>query len=576
MNSTNTQSQNIFRRLSSNFGEKLQIAITRFPLTFACVIAVAVLFVLAIHTDTDNIYMKWIMAGVVSAFGTLAIYLFAEYRLKKLLTSVINTVFIGLIFRLFSTFSNNISDANATQFVILTVSFFLAMFFVGYISEKNSLRWWNNLQDTLFHLVISAFFAGVLMAGLSLAIVSLDKLFGLKIDDEVYAYLAVFCFVLFMPSYFLSQLSEKNVSDESFSISYPVIFKILGLYILLPILAIYTLILYGYLFKIIASWELPNGWVSWLVSILGFVGFLTMVILHPLNLKGENKIIRFFSRFFPLIFFPLLVLMLVGIVRRFSDYGITINRLLVLILNIWFFGISIYLFISRSRQPKWILISFATIALLSAVGPWSVINLTEKSLKNELSQLLSDANWTNSDASQIKTLDTAKQIRLSDVAYYLQRTYGIESIRPMFSSLGENATVENMLNKLEITDPQIVQNNYFTVNMPQASFDFDVTDYKKAIYLLKNYDKNEFYKSDSVIITLENGNIKLVQNNIETKITLDPIIDKALPMKGNSLNAKDLTIENSDYKLIIFNLDGQRKAENQVQINYITGILLLK
>ena len=301
-----------------------------------------------------------------------------------------------------------------------------------------------------------------------------------------------------------------------------------------------------------------------------------MVILHPLNLKGENKIIRFFSRFFPLIFFPLLVLMLVGIVRRFSDYGITINRLLVLILNIWFFGISIYLFISRSRQPKWILISFATIALLSAVGPWSVINLTEKSLKNELSQLLSDANWTNSDASQIKTLDTAKQIRLSDVAYYLQRTYGIESIRPMFSSLGENATVENMLNKLEITDPQIVQNNYFTVNMPQASFDFDVTDYKKAIYLLKNYDKNELYKSDSVIITLENGNIKLVQNNIETKITLDPIIDKALPMKGNSLDAKDLTIENSDYKLIIFNLDGQRKAENQVQINYITGILLLK
>lgn len=576
MNSTNTQSQNIFRRLFSNFGEKLQIAITRFPLTFACVIAVAVLFVLAIHTDTDNIYMKWIMAGVVSAFGTLSIYLFAEFRLKKLLTSVINTVFIGLIFRLFSTFSNNISDANATQFVILTVSFFLAMFFVGYISEKNSLRWWNNLQDTLFHLVISAFFAGVLMAGLSLAIVSLDKLFGLKIDDEVYAYLAVFCFVLFMPSYFLSQLSEKNVSDESFSISYPVIFKILGLYILLPILAIYTLILYGYLFKIIASWELPNGWVSWLVSILGFVGFLTMVILHPLNLKGENKIIRFFSRFFPLIFFPLLVLMLVGIVRRFSDYGITINRLLVLILNIWFFGISIYLFISRSRQPKWILISFATIALLSAVGPWSVINLTEKSLKNELSQLLSDANWTNSDASQIKTLDTAKQIRLSDVAYYLQRTYGIESIRPMFSSLGENATVENMLNKLEITDPQIVQNNYFTVNMPQASFDFDVTDYKKAIYLLKNYDKNELYKSDSVIITLENGNIKLVQNNIETKITLDPNIDKALPMKGNSLNAKDFTIENSDYKLIIFNLDGQRKAENQVQINYITGILLLK
>ena len=585
--------------LFHNFGEKLQTAITRFPLTFACIVGVAVLFVSAIHTNTDNIYTKWIMGGIVSAFASLSFYLFAENRLGKLVANAVNIPLIGLIIWLFSYFSKNITDANAAQFVMLTVSFFLALFFAGYLTEKNSLHWWDNLQKTLFHLIISAFFAGILMGGLSLALVSLDKLFGLKIDDKMFAYLAVFCFVLFMPSYFLSQLSEKTASDESFSISYPAIFKILGLYILLPILAIYTLILYGYLFKIIASWELPNGWVSWLVSIVGLAGFLTIVLIHPIappppkggisaSLNKTDAVSKsvskspfgglggFFLRFFPLILLPLLVLMFVGIVRRFSDYGITINRLLVLILNIWFFGISIYLFISHSRQPKWILISFAIVAFLSAVGPWSVVNVTEKSLKKEFSALLTEAGWTNSKENQIKTLDKEKQTRLYDVAYYLQRTYGIESIRPMFSELSETAGVENLMIKLGISDPQIAKNEHISVNSGEKSYQFDISNYNHAIHLRNTYNSDVLFKSDSINIYLENYVVKCIWNNKVTLIPLESTIEKSVSMTGKSTNPEEIIIKKDDYKLIIFNLDGQRKADGEVKINHFNGLLLMK
>ena len=210
MNRLNTQPQKGFRKLFHNFGEKLQTAVTRFPLTFVAILGVAILFVLAIQTDTDNVYTRWIMAGVVSVFATLAVYLFAEKKWSKLVTTIINLVLMTLLVWLFSAFSENISDANATQFTMLLVSAFTAIFFAGFISEKDSLRWWNSLQETLFNLLIAALFAGILMGGLSLALVSLYQLFGIKIDNDVYAYLAVFCFVLFMPSYFLSQISEVN------------------------------------------------------------------------------------------------------------------------------------------------------------------------------------------------------------------------------------------------------------------------------------------------------------------------------------------------------------------------------
>ncbi|MFV0390514.1 MAG: DUF4153 domain-containing protein [Paludibacteraceae bacterium] len=577
------------------FGEKLILAKFRFPLTFVCVTALVVLFILAIHTNTDDIYTKWIMSGIVSAFATLSFYLFAENRWNKLIVNLGNLLLIGLSVWLFSSYSGSISDANATQFALLLASFTLALFFAGSISEKKSLRWWNNLQEMLFQMIISAFFAGVLMGGLSLALVSLDQLFDVKIKDEVFQYLAVFCFVLFMPSYFMSQISEKEANETILTISYPHIFKILGLYILLPILTIYTLILYGYLVKIIVGWELPNGWLSWLVSILGFAGFLTMIVLHPLagspssEVKSDNfsssrnafnhsfqKIVNAFVRFFPIILLPLLILMFVGIQRRFSDYGITINRLLILILNLWFIGISIYLFFSRSRQPKWILISFACVAFLAAIGPWSTISITKNSLTKEFSELLKEANWTNTENSKIKTLSKEKQTRLSDITYYLQRTYGKESLQPMIGSLGSDSDAKDILKALNINRENSSRSEHIRLRSSEKSFELAVTDFEKSVYLNKDYNHDLIYKSDSLSISLENNSLKISQNEKETVISLSGIIEKGKSGKNHTLLTAELTLDSADYLLYVFSLDAESEDDGKFTIYNFEGLLFIR
>ncbi|NLI71854.1 MAG: DUF4153 domain-containing protein [Bacteroidales bacterium] len=567
-------SKSLFKRLFSNFGEKLQTALVRFPMTFVSIIAVAILMVTNIRGKGCEIDFKWVVAGVISAFATLAFYLFAEKKLGKLLTNGINLLLMGALVWFCSTLPKQIPDANVVQLVMIGGSFVLALFFAGSIGNKNSLLWWNKAENTLFNAVISAVFAGILMGGLSLALVSLDKLFGITIKENVYEYLAVFCFILFMPSYFMAQILTTLTSDESTNVTYPAIYKVLGLYILLPILAIYTVILYGYLIKIIATWELPNGWVSWLVSVLGFAGFLTMIILHPLFSKGENKTTNLFSRIFPLILFPLLLLMMVGIIRRFSDYGITINRLLVLILNLWFFGISIYLFISRSRQPKWILISFAIVALLSAVGPWNVINVTEKSLKKEFSQLLAEASWTNSAENKIVPLKKEKQQRIYDVAYYLQRTYGVESIRPMFSVLGEKATMPDLIKALGIKNLNSSAREDFYFSTTELSIEIGVENYKKAIYLRKLSNESVAYKSADLTVIFENENLKIEQNGETTLISLEPVIQKT--NIEDKMPEEPQIIDQDNVKLMITYLSGYRNENGMSFIESIEGLLLLK
>lgn len=580
MNTTNTHQKIGFYKPFSHFGEKLQTAIERFPLTLLSVVAVAALLIIKVEA-TEQIPFKWVFAGILSAVATLPVYLFGEHRLSRTTTNGINLLLAAALTLLCSSLSTQTTDAEATQMALLMAAFVLAWFFARSLTNKNGLRWWNLVLETGFQLLVSKLFAALLMGGLSLALVSLDQLFGVTVPDRAFQYLAIACFALFMPIYYLSQLSNTNTeadNNETFSTVYPNVYKILGLYILLPILCIYALILYGYLAKIVVAWELPNGWVSWLVSILGFAGLLTMVILHPLYLKGKQRPVALFSRFFPAILFPLLILMLVGIVRRFSDYGITINRLLMLILNLWFIGLSIYLFLSRSKQLKWIPISLATLALLSAVGPWSVINTTERALKKELTQLLAEANWTNTPESQPKPLNEDKQSRLADVLYYLQSNYGVENVRPFFNSLGEKAFATDLLQRLNISDERQAETNYFYFNTDNriSTEVYDISAYSTAYQITHNEGKTVF-SSDQIDISTENGVFNIHRPSKDTiSISLQQTIEQLLSRENNTDDEFDIVLKGNDYLLIITALQGEKNSEKSIEINHLDALLLLK
>lgn len=236
----------------------------------------------------------------------------------------------------------------------------------------------------------------------------------------------------------------------------------------------------------------------------------------------------------------------------------------------------IYLFISRSRQPKWILISFSVIALFAAVGPWSVTNIAKNKLKSEFTQLLTEAHWTNTSDSKIISLEKKNQQRIYDTGSYLQKYYGIESIRPMFSSLGQKADINDLTKALGIKNLPSSENNFISINNLKNGFDFDVSGYKKAIWLSKQYNTEEIYQTDQLNISLEKETFKIIKDGETTTISLTPIIKKAKSSKETFQNSKDATIEQGDYKLILINLNGHRFEDESFGIENLGGWLLIK
>src|SRR5690554_7276939 len=89
--------------------------------------------------------------------------------------------------------------------------------------------------------------------------------------------------------FFLSGIPEKL--DQSEGAYPPKELKVFAQYILLPLLAVYLLILYGYGAKIVLIWDWPRGIVSYLIICVAVLGITTFLLLYPYSrLEGTNWI----------------------------------------------------------------------------------------------------------------------------------------------------------------------------------------------------------------------------------------------------------------------------------------------
>lgn len=275
----------------------------------------------------------------------------------------------------------------------LIFSTLLSAFILPFIKEKEDITAWN-FSVSAIQAFSSALCTGVLMTGgVFLLLVSLDKLFGIEISTNCFMYVGIICNVILSPMLFLGFLPEgEKKHDNRFYCSHSTDNILRWLF--LPLLASYMVVLYIYEARIITLWELPNGWVSWLVTALSVGCILLLSLLYPIRMRGNKRFDALLFRWLPLLVLPLLILMTVGIARRLNDYGLTVNRLYLLTFNLWLYGVFIGLWINRGRRMIGIPISFALIFLLTSVFPVNYTSITYQVLLGEVADELKQSETT--------------------------------------------------------------------------------------------------------------------------------------------------------------------------------------
>ena len=346
--------------------------------------------------------------------------------------------------------------------------------------------------------------------------------------------------------------------------------EVLVKYILIPLVILYLAILYAYSAKIVIQWELPKGWVSYLVIALSFLGYIIQVIINPIQKNLKSWTINKFYPWFYFLLIPLNVLLFVAILRRITDYGITENRYFVIAIAIWNVGILAYLLLSRKKALKVIPISLFVITLLSSIGFWSAFKVSENSQVNQFNSLFTSVKNKNNTATE-EELD-----RLKSILDYLEdrkkvsRLDGITrlSMEGFRDTIVDDYRNHGYLDQAKIWDSLAIKldsttmtksdytneyyNLYSTWDKPHYN---NISDYDQFAYLdLYAYNEHTI-TLDTLEIVLETNAKKLTINSKNSSAVL---LEFPLASKLEALTKYDQNINKAPEKELI--LEAQSKA----------------
>ena len=339
-------------------------------MTILCSLLAAFVFITMVWDEKT--VQETIKLGLCSGMGIslfFAIELFNERAyFSKWILPILGLIFLVAFYYLNET-ENEFGDNKSfvIRFGVTAACFHLLVSFLPYLRSKDSDAFWQYNKTLFLAIFTSALYTLTLAGGLCLAVLAIDQLFDLKVDYHWYGTIWAFCIPFVNTCLFLNNIPELREIDQDRN--FPKALKLFTQYVLLPLVAIYVLILLSYEIKIIAIWSLPKGWVSNLVLASAVFGILAFLLLYPI--KHITAWISRFSQVFYWILLPLIVLMAVAIYVRISQYGITELRYIVAMLTIWLLGISLYFIVSKVDNIKVIPISLFLVGMLSVYGPLS-------------------------------------------------------------------------------------------------------------------------------------------------------------------------------------------------------------
>lgn len=361
----------------------------RFPASCVFAFLLAAYLIYSIFAEnTDGVAVYYLSVGCLMS---LMLSLWSEKTERPLTFLVINVVAHALLLADAFVLEFHVTDYSSALRIAhssAVLGFILGTVFLPFRRAKDDLPAWVFAVSMAFSAALSAVIGLVMTLGTCGLVAGFEGLFDIGVSYKVYECIWAIFMALMPILMFLSRVPHpEEIRVEMVPLSRFLMGTVR--YLFIPLAAGYMLVLYAYLLKIIFMWELPRGAVSWLVTAM-MVGILAIIcILYPAIRQDDLKPFeRAVVRWMPLAALPLVVLMTVGIVRRFSDYGITANRLYVMTLNLWFYAVCIGLFLLRARRIHWVFLSFGAIMLLSSAQPLNYYEIARRSITKDVEEIM--------------------------------------------------------------------------------------------------------------------------------------------------------------------------------------------
>lgn len=475
-------------------------------------------------------------------------------RVKKgIIWQLLGLLFLILYFFILPKEEKDFSEFHL--FIILPsyVLSHLLVAFVAFLKEENSeLSFWEYNKNLFVNLFLTVVFTGVLIGGVELAIVAVQELFNIDFEAKIYAE-TFFALAIFGSTFIFLLFNESGLDYLEKEGKYPVILKFFTQFILIPLLIIYVVILYFYSAKILINWQLPRGWVSYLVLAYSIVGIFALLLVHPLKDLKLKSWILVFNKLFYYTLVPLILLLFVAIFTRVLQYGYTEARYFVLLISIWLTTIVLYFIFVKKSSIKFIPTSLFVFGLFSLLMPYlNAFSVSKRSQEHELIEILkSNQLLVNNKIDFDKPITDSIANSVEDKLEFLSKRFDDDFINAFLNKENISKTktdkywYSNQFTNISYTNISKRKNIYLTITANNhlknvQNFDFVILPNSYSDYVETKI------KNDKITITNRNKSEFEIKVNDESKDIL-PLIKKICNKYKNA--AKDVSVQDLSIKV---------------------------
>lgn len=563
-----------FQKIIQTFNGTLQSNLKRFPITLFFTIALTCYLCYFVSNHDENKKLNWII-GYYLSVGTLlslTLHLWCE-EMKRIIPKIAVQAGMHLLLILDAIYLYSYSyEKSFTEIGIAhgagILAIGLSVFFLSFFKEKNDIPSWNFALSSITACVTANVIGCIMSGGICFLILSVHKLFDLSIDSTCYLYVAILCNVCLSMFLFLGLLPQKQEKHNTRPLQHSFLNGVIH-YLFLPLTGGYLIVLYIYALRILINWELPIGWVSWLVITLMTGCIVIEFGLYPSRMAQQKRTDNLIARWLPLFVLPLLFLMTIGIIRRFNDYGVTINRLYLITLNIWCYFVCITLIIIKAKRISWIPISFSLVFLLTSVLPVNYASITRQIIQKEVNQtIIRQKPMLNLPLSQeqynqwLKTFSSEQARQINEKFIYLYEWFGKESICQWIDE-----DVSLYMLRTEFEDRQENQSTVSYSGTIASEATISVPDGYQKLQSIHRYQIIDHKGQDKIIavsLTQDNDTVYIDQQTIESLSQR-----KKGEMPPTQLNC------NSSQKAFLLTSFSIEKTEENIEVS-IDGYLFSK
>lgn len=547
------------KNLFSNISNSIKETFKRFPITMVIIYITTLLIVFGTEDFVENFMDEmWFYAMGVWVIGTFFTETFFKKDFAKIIGGVVSLV-IAFICRFIikdEVYSENLILIR----LIVTYMLVLPLITLYKIIKDSEV----NLKEYALR-VLSNFGKTTtiyLLANIGILIVILVFV-ELILDGNDYDILTRTLILLlggfYVPAILNSITDVKNEAGK--------FIKVLLTYILMPVAVFLIGTLYLYVIKIILSGELLNKSLFFILSLTFSLAIPCAILLKNYD---ESKSVLVISNIIFYSFMPLMLLQIIAMNVRVSDYGLTESRYmgyLLIAFEIIFIALMI---IKKSKYLDKSILVLIGFIILGVLSPLNIYNVPVYSQTARITNMLNKVE-------NFEELSTKQKNECKKAFVYVNNSFKPEYLDKKLTKEEKEAIQEYVVvyeDKNEINQRNY---EYEYVSMYDVNIEgLNIEGYKK---LYQAY--NNFYERKDE--DLSNYEIKDKSGNIQIKVNLQNFVDEML--KANKQGTKETTferlryIETNDENMIFCVTNFSMNYElysNEIDYMSIEGFILVK